>query len=533
MRIIRSAAPRRRESGGALLAVLGFALLALLLLFATLQDTRDRVRFARFEADEARAYYAAETGFRLTLHVANKQDTIVTEADNPVNFQGQCQSRGGPQSAGSESLEDAPASSEDRVLSVLQLSPDGQDGFDGFRRFVSDNENNTGLRINSFADEQAVLGRLNEAGAIPDGQFRVRTRPLGNSNLIVRAIGVFGGHARSIQAVLRPQFSTSAGAGGFGIVAGHRLKVNGNAYFVDSYRSDDPGGSPPGYNPSLKQVVINGVPLEDQNGDPILRSYANGNVSIGSNNSIDINHPTPVTGQIVVGASGSLSGVFSGALVPPAQLPQDIPQDIPVFTLPSSNNNGDLAASGAQYDGSNYNLQGRNVATLGAAGQSRVYRVETFALQGRSTLNIAGDVTLYATQRFSQTGRTIINILPGGRLLVRATKNVVVAGNGVINQTGLPSNLRFEVNPQVLDPSQGFGSVQFEIQGTADFIGLVQAPFSQVKIQGNADFYGSVSGYEVEVQGNSKFHFDETVQGSTSEEAVPKTYAIVSFIELR
>lgn len=526
MRSIRRDRRRRSEFGGALLAVLGFALLALLLLFATLQDARDRVRFAKFEADNSRAYYSAETGFRLTLHVANKQASIVTAA-NPVSFQGQ--SRSGR--AGGASLEDAPASTEDQVLPSLALTPDAPEGFDGFQRFVTNNENTTSLSVESFAGELAVLGRLNERGAIADGHFRVRTRPLGNSNLVVRAVGVFGGHARAIQAVLRPQFTSTAGAGGFGIVAGNLFKSNGNSYFVDSYSSADPGGSPPGYNPSVKQVVINGVPLTDGSGDPILRSYANGNVFVGANNVLDINHPAPVTGQIAVGASGSLSGVSSGALVPPTQLPQDIPQDIPVFTLPASTNNGELP--GAQFDGSNYTLQGNQTRTIGAAGQSKVYQVETFSVKGKTTLNIVGDVTLYVTELFTQTGSTQINILPGARLVVRGTKDVVVGGNGIANQTGLPANLRFEMNPQVVDPGQGFGSVQFDVQGTADFIGVVEAPFSKVKVQGNADFYGSISGYEVEIQGNMRFHFDETINGSTTEQAIPKTYAIVSFLELR
>lgn len=136
---------------------------------------------------------------------------------------------------------------------------------------------------------------------------------------------------------------------------------------------------------------------------------------------------------------------------------------------------------------------------------------------GGNTINLTGNSTMtltagnYVVSSISITGRgqLIINS-SGGSVNIWVQGNsatgINIAGNGVSNTSGLPSNLGIWYT----------GSQKVQIAGNGNFVGTIFAPNAQISTQGNGDFYGAAVGQSVTLAGNGAFHFDRALLANSN-----------------
>jgi hypothetical protein len=108
----------------------------------------------------------------------------------------------------------------------------------------------------------------------------------------------------------------------------------------------------------------------------------------------------------------------------------------------------------------------------------------------------------YVLDSLSTTGNATIRIGTGPvNLYVRG--NVSVRGNGIVNSSALPPNLRMIVtNP----------TATVDLAGNGNFHGAVQAPNNVVTVAGNGEFFGAVVANSFGFNGsNSIVHYDDAV----------------------
>jgi hypothetical protein len=99
-----------------------------------------------------------------------------------------------------------------------------------------------------------------------------------------------------------------------------------------------------------------------------------------------------------------------------------------------------------------------------------------------------------------------IIILPGKTLTVYMAKSFVCSGTAKVNATGKPVQFQYK----------GLASNQsFQISGSAIICGMFYAPSATTQFQDNSDFSGSGMFYDIQVQHNFHYHYDESL-GSTS-----------------
>jgi hypothetical protein len=67
-----------------------------------------------------------------------------------------------------------------------------------------------------------------------------------------------------------------------------------------------------------------------------------------------------------------------------------------------------------------------------------------------------------------------------------------------------------------------------QLNGNADFTGVVYAPNSAIQSNGNGNINGSLTGLSIDFNGNAKLHYDtQLASGATS-----NYYAVKSWVEL-
>jgi hypothetical protein len=115
---------------------------------------------------------------------------------------------------------------------------------------------------------------------------------------------------------------------------------------------------------------------------------------------------------------------------------------------------------------------------------------------------VTGHATLYVTGDFTLTGNAYVEVQPGGSLTIYVGGDAKFGGNGVVNQTGLPSNV------SVIGLS---GNKNIAFSGGADFYGTVNAPNADINVNGNGSFYGAIIGKSYTAIGNGAVHYDKAL----------------------
>ena len=90
-----------------------------------------------------------------------------------------------------------------------------------------------------------------------------------------------------------------------------------------------------------------------------------------------------------------------------------------------------------------------------------------------------------------------------GPTTIYVEQYVEIAGQGILNDTFIPSNLRI----YILNPD----NKQSKVSGNGSFYGVIYAPYTDLKLTGNGAFYGSAVAKTLIADGSGGTHFDEDI----------------------
>ena len=265
-----------------------------------------------------------------------------------------------------------------------------------------------------------------------------------------------------------------------GLVAREGLAFKGRNASFDSWDSD------PDQNPATPAVPYSASGAVDT-----------GEVATGAKVDADLElNQARIFGYLRTGGaeptlrSPGLIGPFGTAdgVIDSARIALDFNDEFPVITAPT--------------DGV---FLGSFGATLGTLGQATSWRASALHLSGNQTLTIHGDVVLVLTnplEALSISGRARIVVPVGSSFTVYLAGDVLVAGNGILNQNVAPAAL------QLWSTEPGLRRQRIQIAGGGGLTGVVYAPAAEFIVFGNGEFFGALVAGEVVFGGNAAYHHD-------------------------
>lgn len=215
-----------------------------------------------------------------------------------------------------------------------------------------------------------------------------------------------------------------------------------------------------------------------------------------------------------VGSSGRIYGATTaaGVKIDPARVRQDFSQNIPNATGPSGTPINLGAISGnltLPRAGDTLQANGRYLYTDNNGG---------LQLNGNNVLTINGPVDIVLNANMQMGGNAKIQVNNGASINVYGYQGLQVDGNGVANASGDPKNVAF----------YSLGTSDVQLNGNADFTGIIYAPNSALQSNGNGNISGSITVSSVQFNGNASFHYDVNLGSS----APSPYYAVKSWNEL-
>lgn len=263
------------------------------------------------------------------------------------------------------------------------------------------------------------------------------------------------------------------------------IKINGNVT-TDSYNSEDGSYNSqiPGNNGSIRtNGTSNGAITVNGNSD------INGNIQYGPGGS---NKTVKITGNSKIDDGDADPSNDITAAPAPLNLPEI---EIPPITDPIGIPLGKGAVKSVSYNG-NHTI---NINTDG------VYEVDDFSINGNVTVNFNGDIALVINNAFSANGNAEFNV--NGSLTIYAKKSFKMNGN-VHNNKNAPTSDQQPKNFIIYGLPT---CTDVHVNGNAGLVGVVYAPDAEVQFNGNAGAFGAVIGKKIDLNGNVKFHYDESL----------------------
>lgn len=248
-------------------------------------------------------------------------------------------------------------------------------------------------------------------------------------------------------------------------------------------------------------VTLSGITLVDSYLAPYSALTARENGDIGTNNILKMVGAATVKGDALVAPGGSATGVESritGELFYASD-----PAELDPVALPDC------------FDGvpvsPDIKLPG-GTATLPSGN----YRYEEIDLSSDAVLTINSDTNIYISESIAVTASARINT--GANVAFYISGDANFAGQGIVNTSGVPSNLQI----------YGIGSTTtIDYSGGSDFYGVIYAPECDVSTGGNSSIYGAIVGNVVTLGGTGALHYDE----SLSDNGPAQGYTIIYWQE--
>ena len=149
-----------------------------------------------------------------------------------------------------------------------------------------------------------------------------------------------------------------------------------------------------------------------------------------------------------------------------------------------------------------------------------------FTVPGGNTFTIAASggnryITIWVTGKFTTSGSGVITQSANANVTWIVDNDITVSGDSYNNQLGLASNTSFV--------GVGTGHKVTD-SGSANFIGTINAPGSDVTISGSGSFMGAVIGNTLTISGSASLHYDEALNSGTSSSALGN-YVFASWFE--
>src|SRR6185369_13506251 len=98
-----------------------------------------------------------------------------------------------------------------------------------------------------------------------------------------------------------------------------------------------------------------------------------------------------------------------------------------------------------------------------------------------------------------------VYVAPGAKLRLYTTGTFTISGTGVMNATGLASNLSVF--------GLGTSTSNWAYSGSSAFIGTVYSPYDNFTFSGSAGAFGSFTANNVTISGGASVHYDEQLSG--------------------
>ena len=144
---------------------------------------------------------------------------------------------------------------------------------------------------------------------------------------------------------------------------------------------------------------------------------------------------------------------------------------------------------------------------IGIAGGSleEYFLISDLTIPGSSILLIDGPVVIVM-----DTGRSVdisgkIHLTCNGSLTIYLDGNVTASGSGIVNESAIPENLI------IYGTSIIAGGQSISLSGSSALHAVVYTPNANVSISGGSSTHGAVVANQINMSGNSTFHYDEAL----------------------
>ena len=344
------------------------------------------------------------------------------------------------------------------------------------------------LGWNTSGDPYTITILSSDANGLSTGDMTISVAdPTGNSPIIDAtgfAPGMTGASvsSKAVRVELERGLSsifTSA------LYAEGEIDITGSAV-IDSYNSDD--GAYGGWNLGTDgDVGSNGT----------------------SSKIINLTGSVIIRGDISTGPDGTIKK--SGSIVVTGDETHDNNVTLPSVSVPSDLTG--LSSSGS------LDLSSSDTQTL-IPGD---YKFSEIDLSGSSELTLEGPIRIYITgenDSIKSTGSS--SITTSGQVEIYIDGDAKVAGSGIVNQGGTPSDLYIYGTESCED---------IDWSGSANFYGGIYAPSAEVDLSGSTVIFGAVVGNTIDVNGSAALHYDEALESSDPPLGGGQTFQILSWTE--
>jgi hypothetical protein len=132
----------------------------------------------------------------------------------------------------------------------------------------------------------------------------------------------------------------------------------------------------------------------------------------------------------------------------------------------------------------------------------------SFSMSGQKKMLIAGDVKIHFKSDLSMSGQTSIQIGSAGKLQMWGSGSTIsLSGHGLINNTGDPTRFTYY---------GGKNNTTVNLSGSSDFIGVIYAPYAELKVSGGSKIHGAAVARKITASGGFTLHYDECLGGSNN-----------------
>ncbi len=252
---------------------------------------------------------------------------------------------------------------------------------------------------------------------------------------------------------------------------------------------------------------------------------------------------TESNGTIEIGENGGISGEQDNDLAGEMD-PVDIPAGFPAVSSFTFTDGGSLSGGAGVTSGSfssttsssssgvqDGSLNPQSVPPAGAGGGPPVvvgpaptemtlvgsatstpskFHFDAISLSGNQTLNVTGYAQIQIDGALSITGNAKIQLASGSNVEFYIAGNVSIAGNGMDNGNADPTKL------SLYGTSTSPGATDWNVSGNGTWAGKIYAPNSDLDFNGggtpsDCDAYGVIGAYSINFNGNTAFHWEETM----------------------
>ena len=145
-----------------------------------------------------------------------------------------------------------------------------------------------------------------------------------------------------------------------------------------------------------------------------------------------------------------------------------------------------------------------NITYLTADSSTMIYKMDSFSsIDKTRPMIVTGNCTLWVND-FTVTGSGYVYIAPGASLKLYVGRTASISGGGVINASGLPANFSYFGLPT---------NETLNYNGTANFVGTINAPKANFTISGGTSVYGAIISNSFTSSGGSGVHYDRALGG--------------------